>query len=68
MAVKYYDVDGLPGQLDDTFVELPKVYVAGEWRTRYDIERFCGAAYPISKQQFDKMVAAQDIGRASGVV
>lgn len=60
MTITYYDVDGVPGQFDDTFVEMPKVYVRGEWRTRYDVERFANNATPISKDRFDEMVAQQN--------
>lgn len=59
MSTIYVNVDGTPGMFDDTFVKLPKVYLRGEWSTRYDLERFMNSAQVITKDQFDEMMARE---------
>lgn len=54
--MEYFDVDGVPGEWERG-VRLPRTFARGVWRTRYDLENFVNAAVPISKEQFDTMVA-----------
>ena len=56
MDVRYYELNGAPVEDDGC---IPKRYVNGAPVLYYDIERFVHSANPISKEQFDAMVAEQ---------
>jgi hypothetical protein len=57
MAMKYYNMDGVPVKWDDAENKLPVKVRGEEEEVVYSLEKFFQEAMPIRKSQFDELVS-----------
>ena len=55
----YYDYNDIPAFWNDG--ELPRILVNREWVRYYDLRRFGLNAQKISRDEFDRLVARQEV-------
>lgn len=57
MAMKYYDMDGIPVKWDDAKNKLPVKVHEGKEEVVYSLEKFFQEAMPVKKSLFDELVS-----------